>query len=138
MYQRKYYPQDEIRIPENYGGYALTEEASEAEEVMTKGAFVPESTDTGQIPVEEEYVPTVGAHPWETEERVEPTAHLPTPRKKKEPLLDGVTGIVSRLGLHLPSLKLEDLLLIGIGLSLLLSKERDVEYGLLLLGLVFL
>ena len=135
MYQRKYYPQEEIRIPENYGGYALTDEASKIEESVEERDASPSSgEETNQ---NREDRATVGAHPWEAEERVETTGHWIAPPRKREPLLEGATSILSRLGLHLPSLKLEDLLLLGVGVALLLSKERDVECGLLLLALTF-
>ena len=146
MYQRKYYPQQEIKIPENYGGYALTEESVEEVEETSGIAHEPSCEHACEPPpceeplVEEECTSTFGSHPWEHEPTRghEPTGRLPVRRPKREGLFDGVLSLCERFGLHMPSFDFEDLLLIGIALSLLLSKEKDIECGLLLLALVFL
>lgn len=146
MYQRKYYPQGEIKIPENYGGYALTEERAEELEATQKTVCEPPCEGVCEEPpkqepsVEEEaYTPTYGAHPWEHEPRKEePTGCLPVRHQRRDSLFGGVLSLFERFGLHMPSFDFEDLLLIGVGLSLLLSKEKDIECGLLLLALVFL
>ena len=147
MYQRKYYPQGEIKIPENYGGYALTEERTEEIEDTPKQVYEPPCEKRCDPPTEEEsaekedaYTPIFGEHSWEREKArmEEPTQCLPVRRQRRDSLFGGVFSVFERFGLHMPSFDFEDLLLIGVGISLLLSKERDIECGLLLLALVFL
>ena len=137
MYQRKYYQEDAIKIPENYVGYALTEEEHE-EKAPPSYEVPPKPQGTHDAAPEDECETTYGENPWQREHPEEATACVPVPAKKRESILDGVFLACERLGLHLPSFDFEDLLLIGIGLSLLLSKERDIECGLVLLALVFL
>ena len=145
MYQRKYYPQQPIKIPENYGGYALTEEDTEKIEQTPTTVCEPTcetvcdpSPKEEPFAEEEAYTPIYGSHPWEHEPRKEePAGCLPVRHRRSDSLLGGIFSAFERFGLHMPSFDFEDLLLIGVGLSLLLSKERDIECGLLLFALVF-
>ena len=55
---------------------------------------------------------------------------------------DGIIPLLAQtlkgFGLGLPKIGMEELLIIGVAALLLFSKEKDIECGLMLLGLLFI
>ena len=134
MYTRSYYPeQEKLTVPDNYDGYAFSEEKSEPQ---TK-----EQTDN-----QENTAPLKA--PWDipiepAEEKAEEVLASP---KEYESTFGGLVGrfpflkSFGRFDLFKKGLSdfgTEELLIIGIALFLLFSKSGDKECSLILLFLLF-
>ena len=137
MYTRNYYAEDEkIRVPENYDGNAFHEK----KETLS----MPESTPSAAADTE---IPPLRA-PWDVlkEEKQEVTEQVMAhPRESEGVFGDFLSklpfGSLFRkgdfLGNAFSDFGTEELLIIGVALFLLLSKNGDKECAFILLFLLF-
>ena len=135
MYTRSYYPeQEKLTVPENYDGYAFSEEKTESE--------VNEQKDNQETPA------PLRA-PWDTpsEHTEEKAQEVSASPKSYESTFGGLMGKLpfwknfGGLDLFKKGLSdfgTEELLIIGIALFLLFSKSGDKECSLMLLFLLFI
>jgi len=137
MYTRNYYSEDEkIRVPENYDGNAFTEEK---ETICTPEAQKSVKTDTESPPLRA---------PWDIpkEEKQNVTEQvMAKPRESAGVFGDFMSklpfgSLFKRgdfLGNALSDFGTEELLIIGVAIFLLLSKNGDKECAFILLFLLF-
>ena len=135
MYTRSYYPeQEKLTVPENYDGYAFSEEKSES--VTLKESEIQESKAPLRAPWDEDKE--------EKQEKIAQPASA-TPKYdssfgvflNKIPFLKGISKS-NTFKNGLSDFGTEELLIIGIAIFLLLSKSGDKECSLMLLFLLFI
>lgn len=120
MYSRSYGEDRELVVPESYGGTALKDEPRPEER--------PPACGTEELHKESEV--KASANPFSVFERI--------------PILSsfkGMLGGAQGLGglFHMPErVGIEELLIIGVGLYLLFSKEGDRECALIMLAVLFI
>lgn len=124
MYSRSYYPegQDRLNLPENYDGTAFMERQAVSEPVIEEVSF-------GE---KKEVYP---------EERAEPTAGRVNHGFGNIPILSGLFdkgGLLGGLGLSMPNIGTEEILILATAAFLFFSKSGDRECALLLLLLIFI
>ncbi|MBQ9069978.1 MAG: hypothetical protein IJY23_01345 [Clostridia bacterium] len=132
MYSRGCYGEDaDIKIPDNYDGTAFMEKDEEK---------------AAQSPKLDSFKSDVKISPPESQKETE-EVFLNEPQKEKFrfPKIDfgGILPSFFKKDFSLKSLipekiEIEDLLIIGIALFLLFSKNKDIECALMLLALVFI
>ena len=136
MYTRSYYPEEEkVNVPENYDGYAF----SENEQISER--------PHNEEPLKEDSTPPLRA-PWDT-----PKEDINKTVKEAMAQTHESEGVVAKLFGRLPfnnlfsgldffkkgftSFGTEEILIIGVALFLLLSKGGDKECAVMLLLLLF-
>ena len=114
MYTRSFNEKEEMLIPESYGGSMLTRHTHIADE----------PTQNDECP-----------HNDSEEVGANPRGFLRGARIGT--LFDGFPELMSRLGLRVPKIGIEELIIIAVAAFLLLSPEGDRECSLMLLLLLF-
>lgn len=124
MYSRSYYPegQDRLNLPDNYDGTAFMERQAVSEPAVEEVSFN-EKNEVYQ------------------EERAEPTGGRNIRGSVGIPILSGLFdkgGLLGGLGLSMPSIGTEEILILATAAFLFFSKSGDRECALLLLLLIFI
>ena len=124
MYSRSYYPDtDRMSLPENYDGTAFMERTvSEANEESVEPS-INDNTDTQVFKATEEQ------------------RHTQKSSFESIPMLSGIFGkggIFGGLGLHMPNIGTEEILILATAAFLFFSKSGDRECALILLLLLFI
>lgn len=120
MYSRSFYPeaQDRPMPPENYDGTAFMERGEEKDQIMTDTM-----ADTGEMPQREAVQTSGGASSLSI------------------PILSGLFdkgGLLGGLGLSMPRIGTEEILILATAAFLFFSKRGDREIALILLLLLFI
>lgn len=125
MYSRSYYPeaQDRPNLPDNYDGTAFMERRDTDIEAEVQEVSFNERTEVSK------------------DERAEPTGGRISQGFGNIPILSGLFdkgGLLGGLGLSMPHIGTEEILILATAAFLFFSKNGDRECALLLLLLIFI
>ena len=124
MYSRSYYPDSErMSLPENYDGTAFMERQIPQEDQETVEAAASDNTEDQVFKV------TNGNH------RSRQSSF------ENSPILSGIFGkggLLGDIGIHMPTIGTEEILILATAAFLFFSKSGDRECALILLLLLFI
>ncbi len=124
MYSRSYYPEGErVSLPENYDGTAFMERNEAANEEAAPEVSFSESAETPVFKSDEGHESTRASAPFGL------------------PILSGLFGkggMLGGLGLRMPNIGTEEILILATAAFLFFSKNGDRECALILLLLLFI